>query len=237
MSESPFNCTACHHSYPNAKRVRPVPNHSPPIPSYSFILTTVRNSKLPLVVWVSLNLSQEQIFPTNSLNRCSAECKSKSNLKQHLDKHSNVEYECPFCGKTYVTKRVLQVHLKQKLSCPDCEEYGEKSCTILLTTHILEKHPRRCKVAECEAKGIVFTKDSLLATHNRQRHDEIICDVPGCDRKIKGTQPLRYHKFKGLHKGLVRICRFCEKRFMDFELEEHRKHHFVRKLRKQLKIF
>lgn len=155
---------------------------------------------------------------------CGSEQKYKRQLNKHIKSHVKIGFQCSFCSVVFSSTSRLNAHWRTTWDCPSCRDYKNKSCIVRLRKHQLEVHPEICDT--CNEP---FIKKSLLETHIRFYHERNTCDVGECKAILNGTRGLRQHKFWSVHSDLVKFCGFCHKNFMDFELEGHRKFHWVNK--------
>ena len=122
--------------------------------------------------------------------------------------------ECELCGKSYVHKESLKLHVKTQHSnerpykCMDCKkDFKDPS--------VFKRHKELHKLngernLECHICKSKFTTKSNLTNHLNRKHLERLYSCPQCGRKVKGRQYLEKHIRKHFESFQ---CSKCEKVF------------------------
>jgi uncharacterized Zn-finger protein len=98
---------------------------------------------------------------------------------------------CPTCGKTFLTKNKLQIHLSHA-------------------------HWAKAKAFVCEICGHGSVDEDKYQIHKSSHETErkLKCQHPGCKAAFKHIRYLRNHE--KLHEEKLYECDYCKKRFLNY---------------------
>ncbi|CAH2048425.1 unnamed protein product, partial [Iphiclides podalirius] len=104
---------------------------------------------------------------------CPSAYTSKSSLARHLKKHSNVQYICDHCNRTYKIKGVFVMHMythmpEKHVVCDDCgKSFPQKSTR---KTHVDTCHRKLPPPCACQICPKRFRRTSILRDHMKKVH-------------------------------------------------------------------
>jgi len=143
-----------------------------------------------------------------SCDICSKHYKTGQALKRHKTIHTS-DKNCPTCGKTFYSKKVMNVHMRKvhlkdfRYSCSECD-YKTDDRTVFdihLRTHTGEK-PNKCQY--CEKS---FNDPSSLIYHTKLAHTKQgVKACESCGKEFLGKSQLNRHLIthvRGQKKGPV----------------------------------
>ncbi|XP_055701661.1 zinc finger protein 91-like [Phlebotomus papatasi] len=139
-------------------------------------------------------------------NICKETFSGIEDLKKHVVEHyTKKEFECAICGKKYVSKRNLKVH-------------------------ITTRHARNAdKEILCTQCGKVFLGKSSLTLHQRTHTDNLPFECSVCSRKFKIKYYLTAHMKIHLEYRKTFPCKYCKKELKTkFIKEQHEQKHKMR---------
>ena len=149
--------------------------------------------------------------------KCDLCGKETLTLEEHFEQVHNkqMRYACGYCGKTYVTRGSLKLHLKslhQKIrhKCKTCKKsYSTRS---YLTKHIKIYHEMSTKIYKCDICTNFSCKfKEGLTRHVLDMHEKR--EKPKCDICGKEVRLLKSH-IKQVHEKIKKYhCEVCGKKF------------------------
>lgn len=117
-------------------------------------------------------------------------------IQRHIDKHSNPQFTCDICGKSYRMKKYLKQHIFSHVygrhKCPICaKEFHVKS---ILKRHIKQIHDaNRSRLYPCSlCPHRAYTKNHLKK-HQIVHTGERKFSCAYCTAKCASKESLRYH--------------------------------------------
>lgn len=161
----------------------------------------------------SLHTHNSNVHDQKKMLQC-ANCKiqysTKSQMKRHMEKHSNVIHKCPKCVVTFKYYRNLTLHLK-------------RGCSV--KKQVVEK-----KLHTCEVCGLQVRNASCLRDHMITHSDYKAYQCEECGDKFKRRKNLRTHMFRRhIHKMRSQTfveCKICNMKFENnYRLKVHNEKH------------
>ena len=209
-----------------------------------------KQQRFPAVKFTTKD-AQKQVKGAKRLNYKCSICKKlfskQANFNEHMKTHASVK--CSDCGKLFKDRKLLnahrvKVHKEDPFSCKGCTDtFLTKS---LLQTHIKLVHndndidlpvtEKKLVSFDCEICGKKFNRksrfDSHWETHEKSRLKCDVCDAqyksfdelmlhscddnmhpcPECTLRFKQRALLNQHIGR-VHKDKPFVCRFCKKKF------------------------
>ncbi|XP_018568381.1 zinc finger protein 26-like [Anoplophora glabripennis] len=138
--------------------------------------------------------------------------------KNHMRAHNNENYTCSFCGKSYLDRAALRVHLRNHTGetpyvCGVCGKKFKRGDSYRYHT---STHSEERKLFHCDICNQDYTHRSSLLKHKRHVHEDerpFQCGI--CERRFKTPQVLRghlrTHSDDGSRLPAPETCRICEK--------------------------
>ena len=148
-----------------------------------------------------------------SCTRCNVTFTDRTSLNRHNSENHQENDVCPMCGKEFITKYYLKLHLKThsedfKFECPQCPK--KFNMELKLKLH-MNTHNAEAKYV-CNLCGQAFRHRYPLAVHERKHTNNYahFCDL--CDQKFYRHYDLVRHRRR--HTGEMPYqCTYCDRSF------------------------
>lgn len=149
---------------------------------------------------------------------CNIKFKNVQFLKRHVNSH--MRNSCELCGKDFVRRRALIIHMKKEhkvikaetlYTCEYCNRQFAKKPSLI--AHIVSHADEKGKLA-CVMCGKFYSTRQELESHHEehQKACKYSCEI--CRRSFKRKQQYDLH-MQGHGKNQ---CEYCQEEFSDFKL-------------------
>ena len=148
-------------------------------------------------------IEKENIFkPRCACLQCEFNSKRYANLLRHNRRiHDKKQFQCDFCPKHFVSKKLVRLHIKTHQKCVGTLKNS------------------------CPFCGKIFTKDKVLSRHVRIHNNERY-HCKQCEKNYSNPGSVRRH-VKAVHSDNCFKCDMCGDKFLSSlgNLENHKKMH------------
>lgn len=167
-------------------------------------------------------------FERNKCEFCSEKFLKRSELLDHLNKHSDIEhpYQCQICLSTMTSRFIFNLHLKSHNNRTDfkCDKCGRCFQQLRILQYHMKSH--LMDTFKCTICTMSFSDAQRLQQHSHSHNvNEFQCDI--CKRSFRSRNLIFAH-MTDVHQTRKK-CHICDKDFINQKrLITHLKSHYVR---------